>query len=102
MFTDIVGYTKLMGSDEDRAFEVLKKNRKIHSKLISFAQVLDEAYEIHSASAMSGDLYFLDHCAKVLHRAAMDILVLSQLRCDLNDLDEFRIASQEREKEKVL
>ena len=34
MFTDIVGYTALMGSDEDRAFEVLRKNREIHSKLI--------------------------------------------------------------------
>ena len=33
-FTDIVGYTSLMGSDEDRAFEVLSKNREIHSKLI--------------------------------------------------------------------
>ena len=34
MFTDIVGYTALMGSDEDRAFEVLRKNREIHSQLI--------------------------------------------------------------------
>ena len=34
MFTDIVGYTALMGSDEDHAFEVLKQNREIHSKLI--------------------------------------------------------------------
>ena len=34
MFTDIVGYTALMGSDEDRAFEVLQKNREIHTKLI--------------------------------------------------------------------
>ena len=34
MFTDIVGYTALMGSDEDFAFEVLRKNREIHSKLI--------------------------------------------------------------------
>ena len=34
MFTDIVGYTSLMGSDEDRAFETLRKNREIHSKLI--------------------------------------------------------------------
>lgn len=34
MFTDIVGYTSLMGSDEDRAFEVLRKNRVIHSKFI--------------------------------------------------------------------
>ena len=35
MFTDIVGYTALMGSDEDRAFETLRKNREIHSKLIN-------------------------------------------------------------------
>ncbi len=34
MFTDIVGYTALMGSDEDQAFEVLKKNREIHARLI--------------------------------------------------------------------
>ena len=34
VFTDIVGYTALMGSDEDRAFEVLRKNREIHSKCI--------------------------------------------------------------------
>jgi adenylate cyclase len=34
MFTDIVGYTALMGSDEDRAFKILRKNREIHSKLI--------------------------------------------------------------------
>ena len=30
MFTDIVGYTALMGSDEDRAFGILKINREIH------------------------------------------------------------------------
>lgn len=34
IFTDIVGYTTLMGSDEDRAFEVLARNREIHTKLI--------------------------------------------------------------------
>ena len=34
MFTDIVGYTALMGSDEDRAFNVLRKNREIHNKFI--------------------------------------------------------------------
>ena len=34
MFTDISGYTKLMGSNEDRAFEVLSKNREIHTKLV--------------------------------------------------------------------
>jgi class 3 adenylate cyclase len=34
MFTDIVGYTALMGTDQDRAFEVLHKNREIHLSLI--------------------------------------------------------------------
>jgi adenylate cyclase len=34
MFTDIVGYTAMMGSDEDHAFETLRKNREIHTKLI--------------------------------------------------------------------
>lgn len=31
MFTDIAGYTALMGSDEERAFEMLRKNREIHT-----------------------------------------------------------------------
>jgi len=34
MFTDIVGYTALMGSDEDRAFDVIRKNREIHTELV--------------------------------------------------------------------
>ena len=34
MFTDIVGYTALMGKDEERALQVLKKNREIHTELI--------------------------------------------------------------------
>ena len=34
MFTDIVGYTALMGSDEDKAFEVLSQNREIHQQLV--------------------------------------------------------------------
>lgn len=34
MFTDIVGYTALMGSDEDRAFNILRKNRELHKRLI--------------------------------------------------------------------
>ncbi len=29
MFTDIVGYTALMGRDEQKAFELLNKNRQI-------------------------------------------------------------------------
>ncbi|MCJ7466879.1 MAG: tetratricopeptide repeat protein [Maribacter sp.] len=34
MFTDIVGYTALMGSDEERAFEVLQNNRDIHFQFL--------------------------------------------------------------------
>ena len=34
MFTDIVGYTALMGSDEQRAFLLLKRNREIQKPLI--------------------------------------------------------------------
>jgi len=34
MFTDIVGYTALMGSDEDKAFDMLKRNHEIHENLI--------------------------------------------------------------------
>ncbi|HET9276592.1 MAG TPA: adenylate/guanylate cyclase domain-containing protein [Flavitalea sp.] len=34
MFTDIVGYTALMGEDEQKAFELLRKNRLIHQPII--------------------------------------------------------------------
>ena len=34
MFTDIVGYTALMGKDEQKAFELLKKNREIQKPII--------------------------------------------------------------------
>jgi len=34
MFTDIVGYTALMGSDEKKAFELLDKNRKLQNPII--------------------------------------------------------------------
>jgi TolB-like protein/Flp pilus assembly protein TadD len=34
MFTDIVGYTALMGKDEDRAFQILRENRNIQQPLI--------------------------------------------------------------------
>ena len=34
MFTDIVRYTALMGKDEDRAFQILCKNREIQRPII--------------------------------------------------------------------
>ena len=35
MFTDIVGYTALMGRDEQKAFELLEKNRQIQKPIIA-------------------------------------------------------------------
>jgi adenylate cyclase len=35
MFTDIVGYTALMGDDEKKAFDVLRRNRELQKPLIS-------------------------------------------------------------------
>jgi TolB-like protein/class 3 adenylate cyclase len=34
MFTDIVGYTALMGADEDQAFVVLQRNQEIHRTIV--------------------------------------------------------------------
>jgi len=34
MFTDIVGYTALMGRDEQKAFQLLDKNRQIQKPII--------------------------------------------------------------------
>lgn len=34
MFTDIVGYTALMGEDEQKAFELLDKNRQLQKPII--------------------------------------------------------------------
>ena len=34
VFTDIVGYTRLMGSDEQKAVDMLSRNRTIHQSCI--------------------------------------------------------------------
>src|SRR3954468_18912372 len=34
MFTDIADYTALMGEDEQKAFEILRKNRQLQKPLI--------------------------------------------------------------------
>jgi class 3 adenylate cyclase len=34
LFTDIVGYTTLMGKDEEKAFDLLKLNRRIQRTII--------------------------------------------------------------------
>jgi class 3 adenylate cyclase len=34
MFTDIVGYTALMGEDEQKAFELLQRNKYLQKPII--------------------------------------------------------------------
>ena len=34
MFTDLVGYTALMGEDEEKAFQLLEKNRLLQKPII--------------------------------------------------------------------
>ena len=34
MFTDIVGYTALMGNDEKKAFQLLQRNREVQRPVI--------------------------------------------------------------------
>jgi adenylate cyclase len=72
VFTDIVGYTALMGTDEEKAFDLIKRNREIHLKaiephngrlvkelgdgmLLSFSSVSD---------AMLAAMHIQDACAK--------------------------------------
>ncbi len=38
MFTDIVGYTALMGNDEQKAFAILNKNRALQKPIIEAIQ----------------------------------------------------------------
>lgn len=73
MFTDIAGYTSMMGEDENKAFSLLKINRKIHKKwidryngkwlkemgdgvLASFASVSDAVYCAAAIQKESADI----------------------------------------------
>jgi len=83
MFTDIVGYTALMGRDEHKAFELLKKNREIHKPLIkqyhgSWIKELGDGVlaTFHTAT----DAVF---CAAAIHHAANNIQGL-QLRIGIH------------------
>jgi len=69
MFTDIVGYTALMGNDEQKAFELLKKNRAIHKPLIkqfhgTWIKELGDGV-LASFPAVTNAVY----CAAAIHQA---------------------------------
>lgn len=69
MFTDIVGYTALMGEDEQKAFELLKKNRLIQRPIIEEhnGRWLKEIGDgvLASFNAVSDAVY----CAKAIQKA---------------------------------
>jgi len=66
MFTDIVGYTALMGKDEDQAFELLRKNKELHLKLI-------EQYRGTLIKEMGDGMLISFHSASDSVRCAMEI-----------------------------
>ena len=72
MFTDIVGYTKLMGEDEQKAFELLKKNRSVQRSLIENfnGRWLKEMGDgvLASFSTVSDAIY----CAKEIQKTCQD------------------------------
>jgi class 3 adenylate cyclase len=65
MFTDIVGYTALMGKDEDRAFQILRKNREIQRPLI-------KKYRGEWLKEMGDGILASFHTASDAVRCAMD------------------------------
>ncbi len=71
MFTDIVGYTALMGKDEATALKLLKKNREVHRPLIRkyHGQWLKEMGDgiLASFDSISDAVY----CAGAIQAAAM-------------------------------
>jgi len=71
MFTDIVGYTALMGEDEQRAFELLKKNRLVQRPIIEKykGRWLKEIGDgvLASFNAVSDAVY----CAKAIQEACL-------------------------------
>jgi len=72
MFTDIVGYTKLMGEDEQAAFELLKKNRAVQRPIIEkfSGRWLKEMGDgvLASFSTVSDAVY----CAKEIQKTCQD------------------------------
>ncbi|CAN5280283.1 adenylate/guanylate cyclase domain-containing protein [soil metagenome] len=76
MFTDIVGYTALMGEDEQKAFEILRSNRQLQKPLIEkfngvWIKELGDGVLASFSTATDAVL-----CASEIQKAC----------CDINDL----------------
>ncbi len=77
MFTDIAGYTAMMGEDDSKAFELLKVNRKLHKKWIDrySGKWLKEMGDgvLASFSSVSDAIY----CAGAIQKESAEIPGLS-------------------------
>jgi len=60
MFTDIVGYTKLMGEDEQRAIRLLDKNLSIQKPLIELFY-----REKHDGRELPNAIQYSDHLVRL-------------------------------------
>ena len=78
MFTDIVGYTKLMGNDQTKAIELLKKNRELQKPII-------EHYNGHWIKELGDGVMASFHTVSDAVNAAIKI----QEAC--NELKEFQL-----------
>ena len=73
MFTDIVGYTALMGKDEQKAFELLRKNREIqkpHIKLFHGSWIKELGDGVLASFHTVTDAVF---CAAAIHQACSKV-----------------------------
>jgi len=71
MFTDIVGYTAMMGSNEKKAFEILHKNKSIQRPLI-------EKYDGKWFKEMGDGILACFHTASDAVRSANDIQITAK------------------------
>ena len=71
MFTDIVGYTALMGKDEKKAFEILRKNKGIQRPLI-------EKYDGQWFKEMGDGILACFHTASDAVRSANEIQIAAK------------------------
>ncbi len=71
MFTDIVGYTALMGRNEKKALDLLEKNRGIHQTMIAKfnGQLLKEMGD--GVMASFGNTYDAVMCSAAIRRASL-------------------------------
>ncbi len=86
MFTDIVGYTSLMGKDEKKAFDFLRKNRRIHWRLIKKfkGRLLKEMGDGILASFSSNIDAVM--CALSIQTAAKDLEIPLRIGIHLGDV----------------